>query len=386
MDQRLQFVLRSLNDRGSSFLELCREFGITPKTGYKWKERFLVRGSAGLSDESRRPHHSPDALSEQVVCDLIGLRNVHKTWGARKLQASYGRANPGQEPPSESSIKRVLERAGLLQHRRRRPAKDAGRIQNRLVPQAPNDLWTVDFKGWWYTPTGQRCEPLTVRDAFSRFVLCVAIPPDACSQTIRQEFELLFERYGLPGTIRSDNGRPFAVPNAPWGLSRLSAWWLALGINLDRIAPGKPQQNGAHERMHRDIACELERQIEGDLKQHAAAAEIWRQSYNYQRPHEALEMRTPGEVYTNSPRPYRGTPDQLEYPAGYLDRKVGHHGEIVMEGHRIFLTAALAGWNVGLKRLQDGTYALYFGGLCLGSIDVPKEAFVIGQPPTTLEQ
>jgi transposase InsO family protein len=157
-----------------------------------------------------------------------------------------------------------------------------------MESQEPNDIWTVDFKGWWYTVAGERCEPLTVRDDFTRYVLCASVPGNARSETVRQEFERLFTRYGLPRTIRSDNGRPFAMSRAPLGLSRLSAWWLALGIHLDRIDRGCPSQNGRHERLHRDIACELENQIEGGLEAQAAALEVWRRTFNQERPHEAL--------------------------------------------------------------------------------------------------
>lgn len=381
MDQRLEFVTRAISDKGPSFAELCREYGIAPKTGYKWKERFLAQGMAGLHEQSRRPQSRPQGLNEQAVCEIVRLRQAHKTWGARKLLARYQNLYGAEDLPSESSIKRVLERSGLVEHRRRRPARENGRIQNRLIPQEPNELWTADFKGWWYTPTGQRCEPLTVRDAFSRYVLCVAIPADARWQTIREQFERLFERYGLPGAIRSDNGSPFAMVRAPLGLSHLSAWWLALGISLDRIAPGKPQENGAHERLHRDIASELEQQIQGDLEEHAAAAEAWRRSYNEERPHEALNMRTPAELYQNSSRRYTGTPDRLDYPPEYLDRRIGQHGEIQISGHTIFLSSALGGWNVGLKHTGRQTYAVYFGNLCLGTLDVPRESFTVWRPP-----
>ena len=379
IDQRKEFVLRALHE-GTPFVELCREYGIAPKTGYKWRQRFLAQGLGGLHDQSRCPQSGSGGLEEQVVCEFVRLRQAHKTWGARKLLAVYQRVHPGQESPSESSIKRLLDRAGLVEHRRRRPAGQGGRLQSRLVPLAPNELWTVDFKGWWYSTDGQRCEPLTVRDAFSRFVLGVCIPVDARTRTIQEQFQRLFERYGLPGTIRSDNGRPFAVSSAPLGLSQLSAWWVALGIDLDRTDPGCPQQNGAHERMHRDIACELERKIDGDLAAQAAAAEVWRQIYNQQRPHEALGMRTPAEVYRPSERPYQGTPDRLEYPAEYMDRQVGNRGQIRVENRMIFVTSALAGWNVGLKRSDEATYAVYFGRLCLGSIDLLREAFIAWRP------
>jgi putative transposase len=239
------------------------------------------------------------------------------------------------------------------------------------VAAAPNAVWTVDFKGWWYTPDGQRCEPLTVRDAFSRYVLDAELPGDGRNQTIRGAFERLFTRYGLPETIRSDNGRPFAVSSAPLGLSRLSAWWVALGIDLDRIDPGHPEQNGGHERMHRDLAAEVQGRIIGDLAVTAAALELWRQEYNQERPHEALGMKTPAEVYVASPRRYEGTPARLSYGAGWLERQVHRStGIIKLDGRAIRISEALGGWNVGLKPQEVGFYTVYFGPLCLGRVDV----------------
>jgi transposase InsO family protein len=374
MSLRLEFVLRSLNER-TPFVELCREYGVSPKTGYKWKERFLQQGTWGLGDQSRRPLRSPDALSEDVVCRIVRLKEAHRAWGPRKIREVYTRLHKGQDLPSESSFKRVLDKAGLVEKRRTRRSGDAGRIQNRVVAEAPNDVWTVDFKGWWYTPNRERCEPFTVRDSRSRYLLASAILPDARTETVRQACERLFERYGLPRTIRSDNGRPFATNSAPMGLSRLSAWWLALGIDLDRIDPGCPYQNGAHERMHRDMATELEQRIDGDLAHHQAALDTWRHAFNHERPHEALGMRCPGEVYEPSSRHYEGTPDRLDYPEGFIERNVNGAGQIKLHGAVITVSQALREWNVGLKPQEENEYALYFANLCLGRIDLKTESF-----------
>lgn len=382
VDQRKEFILRALHE-GGSFVELCREYGISAKTGYKWKQRFLAQGLGGLHDQSRRPLNSPEGLGEAVVCEIVRLKQAHESWGARKLQELYRRKHGGLDLPSESSIKRVLDRAGLVEHRIHRHASETGRLQNRLVAQACNELWTVDFKGCWYTPDNQRCEPLTVRDAYSRFVLSICLPSDAKTHTIQSEFERLFQRYGLPGTIRSDNGRPFAATTAPLGLSRLSAWWVALGIDLDRTDPGHPEQNGAHERMHRDIARELEHRIDGDLSEHAAALELWRRSYNEERPHEALGMKTPAEVYQGSIRPFKGTPDRLSYGPDCLERQVQKCGCIRMKKRPIMLSTALGGWNVGLKPMGDGMLTVYFGRLCLGQIDLANESFKSRVPQQT---
>lgn len=373
VDQRKEFVLRAMNWPGS-FVELCREFAITPKTGYKWKQRFIERGLVGLEDESRRPQHSPQGLNEGQVCQIIRLRQAHPHWGARKLQHLYGRAWSGQTLPSESSFKRVLDRAGLVEHRRRRSAAVAGRLQSRRVAHACNELWTADFKGWWYTPQQQRCQPLTVRDAFSRYVLSVTLPANARWQTVQEAFTRIFERYGLPQSIRSDNGSPFASVSAPLGLSRLSAWWVALGIDLDRTDPGHPEQNGSHERMHRDLATEVQGRIAGDLAAHAAALELWRQQYNQERPHEALSMKMPAELYVPSGQRFVGTPKRLEYGPGHLERQVHRQqGTISIEHREIRISQALGGWNVGLRPIEEGLYGVYFGRLYLGDVDVRSE-------------
>ena len=374
MDLRYEFVLRALLEE-KPLRELCTEFGISAKTGYKWKERFLAHGAPGLSDLSRKPKSSPRELPGDIVCEIVRIKNAHQGWGPYKIRDIYAHKHPGADLPSESSFKRVLEKAGLVTKRKRRSHETCGRIEYRVAPQAPNDLWTVDFKGWWYTNNRQRCEPLTVRDAHSRFVLCTSALDDGKSDTVRRQFERIFETYGLPNAIRSDNGSPFACTHAPLGLSRLSAWWVALGIHLDRIPPGHPEQNGGHERMHRDIACEVERCPETDLQQQRAALETWRHLFNFERPHEALGMRTPGEVYRPSDRPFSKDPQELSYPAGFLTRKVNCAGSIHIEGLHMKISTTLAGWHVGLKPGGADGYLVWFGPLCMGTIDIGAQAF-----------
>jgi len=379
MDLRYEFVLRSLQE-GIPFMELCREYGIAPKTGYKWKERFLREGYEGLKDRSRKPATSPQGLEERVVCDIIKLKQAHMSWGPRKIRSLYGRKHARDTLPSESTFKRVLERAGLVQKRRRARSRDGGQLKSKVSVEKPNDLWTVDFKGWWHLSGGGRCEPLTIRDEYSRYLLCVSVPENAKTGTVQVEFERVFNKYGLPQTIRSDNGRPFAAYNAPLGLSRLSVWWLALGIDLDRIDRGRPDQNGGHERMHRDIAWEIEGKVSGGLKHQRKALEIWRQSFNNERPHEALDMRCPADLYEHSRTPFKGTPERLEYPDGYIERKVHSTGTISLKGSSIQLTSALKGWHVGLKHLGDTIYSVHFARLCLGTIDLSSDSFCTPKP------
>jgi putative transposase len=230
MDQRTEFVLRVLRNV-ERFGDVCKEYGISRKTRYKWKERFFEDGLSGLGDVSRRPKTSPNELGEGIVCQILKLKLAHPCWGARKLRAVLERTAAKDELPSESSFKRVLEKAGLVEHRRRIRAEQGTRLVTPVRSVRPNHVWTIDFKGWWYTRDRNRFEPLTIRDDYSRYILCAQALDDACTETVRQQMIRVFERYGLPEVIRSDNGAPFAACRSPLGLSRLSAWWLALGIN-----------------------------------------------------------------------------------------------------------------------------------------------------------
>jgi transposase InsO family protein len=366
MEQRIEFAIRAL--RALNFRALCQEYGISAKTGYKWRERFLRTGVGGMEEQSRRPKSHAEQLPEQEVCEIVRLKLAHLSWGPRKIRELYLRRHG--EVASESTFKRVLERAGLTQKRRRRRATEAGRLCKGRQASAPNEVWTVDFKGWW-RDGNKRCEPLTVRDEYSRYVLEVRAVEDARTETVRRSFEQLFQRQGLPETIRSDNGAPFASMHGLWGLSRLSAWWVALGIDLERGRPGHPQDNAAHERLHKDISRELEAM--GQSNQ--AALDLWRQTFNHERPHEALGLRCPGEVYRASERKYEGTPQDLDYPQ-MCSRRVCQHGTIKVDGERLFLSTSLAGWSVGLKPIATDSLEVWFGHLLLGEADLATSNFI----------
>lgn len=373
MDQKTEFALRAV--RGlESFTQLCEEFRISRKTGYKWKERFLQQGLDGLHDQSRRPKSSPTGLSEDVVCRIVALKQAHPGWGARKLREVMLRSPEGLDVPSESSFKRVLEKAGLVQKRRRRSPSETGRLQCRVASERPNQVWTIDFKGWWRTRDRGRFEPLTIRDDYSRFILCARSLENSGTAAVQAQMERVFCEHGLPEILRSDNGAPFAASASPLGLTRLSVWWLALGIDLDRIRPGQPQENGGHERMHRDMR-ELERSAARTRAEQQAALDVWRRTFNQERPHEALGMKIPAEVYQPSPRAYDPTALELGYPAGFLVRRVMGQGAIKLCNVRINLSLALAGYDVGLESLDDWRYAVWFGRLCLGEVDLRTESF-----------
>ena len=366
MEERTEFALRAM--RTLNFRALCQQYGISAKTGYKWRERFWRKGLAGMAEESRRPKSHSEQLPEEEVCEIVRLKLAHAAWGPRKIRELYLRRHG--EVASESTFKRVLERTGLTQKRRRRRAPEAGRLSNGREAAALNQVWTVDFKGWWRNGD-QRCEPLTVRDEYSRYLLEVRAVEDARSETVRKSFERIFERHGLPEAIRSDNGSPFASRQGLLGLSRLSVWWVVLGIDLERGRPGHPQDNAGHERMHKDISRELE--AVGECAQDAL--DLWRESFNYERPHEALGMRCPGEVYLASERKYEGTPEDLDYPK-MCSRRVSPRGLISLEGQPLFLSTSLAGWSVGLKPIAEDVMEVWFGRLLLGQVDLATRNFI----------
>jgi len=374
MELKEEFVIRALS-REVSMIDLCREYGISAKTGYKWINRFKEKGFGGLVDLPRRPKSCSTEIGEDIICEMVRLKRAHRKWGPRKIRELYARNYPSYPLPSVSSFHRILEKCGYINHRKRRKKRPGGRVQNRFKPKNPNDLWTVDFKGWWYTTEKQRCEPLTIRDEYSRFILAISVLENAGTKCVQEEFDKIFHIHGLPKVIRSDNGTPFASGSAPLGLSKLSAWWITLGIELDRINPGHPEENGAHERLHKDIRMELEGHICGDLFKHQAAFDLWRKEFNWERPHESLDMKTPGEVYKKSDQKYDREPEEIEYGPGFIVRKVGKYGSIKIMNRSIRITTSLSGYNVGLKFRNDGGYEVWFDYLCLGTIDVKMEKF-----------
>lgn len=374
MDQRTEFVLRVLRN-AERFGDVCREFGISRKTGYKWKERFFEDGLSGLGDRSRRPNKTPNEISETMVCRIVKLKLAHPGWGARKLRVVLARTLPKDDLPSESSFKRILDKAGLVEHRRRMRAEQASRLQTPARAQRPNHVWTIDFKGWWYTRNRTRFEPLTIRDDFSRYVLCAQALDDARTETVREQMICVFERHGLPEVIRSDNGSPFAACNSPLGLSRLWAWWLSLGIHLDRIPPGRPDQNGGHERMHRDLAREVEGNAEQDVATQQASLDVWRRTFNEERPHEALGMHVPQDVYHPSSRKFDPSPVELVYCSEYLVRKVNRIGDVKIHNARVGVSVALRGFEVGLEPIKGNSFAVWFCRLCVGEIDLSTRKF-----------
>ncbi len=372
---REEFVLKAMSPV-VDFKALCKEYGVSRKTGYKWMMRFKQGGLPSLRNASRRPLKSASALNEATVCELLRIKGtVPKRWGPKKILALYEQLHGSQTAPSLSSVKRVLDRAGFVQHRRRARKDPPERIQEGIVATKPNEQWTVDFKGWWKTRDGARCEPLTVRDGSSRFLLDLRAMEGTSTRTVRPAFERLFECYGLPESIRLDNGAPFASHQAPLGLSRLSSWWVALGIRLDRIDPGRPDQNGAHERIHRDIRAELQLTPANGVEASQALFDQWRHEFNWIRPHEAIAMQVPGQMYHPSQRIYEAGEIDLTYPADWMERRVTPNGTIYLNNRPILISQAVSGYTVGLQPVAD-QLDVWFDYLRLGHIDLHTFRFV----------
>jgi putative transposase len=307
VNARHEFVLAAMAP-DAKVAELCRDAGISRKTAYKWIQRFRERGIVGLEDMSRRPRSSPLQASGEVVMQVLELRGAHPRWGPRKLRKVLARSLAADETPSERTVARVLERAGEVRARRRRPpeASSAAKDAPSCLAEAPNDLWTVDFKGWWNSKDGAKCEPLTVRAAYSRFVLKSHIMLRTGTEPVMAQFKELFECRGLPKAIQVDNGPPFGSTHARCGVTTLSAWWLATGIRVIRGRPAHPQDNGAHERMHLDMRYEVEDVGADNVREQQAAMDNWCHEFNYVRPHDAIDLKVPGDLYRPSSRRYRG--------------------------------------------------------------------------------
>ncbi len=346
---------------------------MTRKTGRQWREKAKADGINFLAEQSRRPLSSPTELGEAVVCAVVRLKLSHPAWGPRKICELYRRAQG--KTLSLSSCHRLLKQAGLVQARKRRLKRDPALVLAAAKVGAPNDVWTVDFKGWWRLGGGERCEPLTVRDAFSKFILSAQVLENGRSAAVQAEFFRLFQLYGLPKVIKSDNGSPFASWAAPLGLSKLSASWVALGIELEHSRPAHPQDNGAHERMHKDIAAEVATKVQLNRRTQQAALDVWCEEYNHQRPHEKLQDRFPGEVYHKSKRAYPVGPVLLDYGTGFFTRRVAQNGMILCHGQTVYLTQALSGWEVGLRVVGLEQLEVWFNYLFVGTINLQTNRF-----------
>lgn len=366
MDEKMRFIGEWLGDE-ESMTALCEEFGVSRKTGYKWLNRYQEAGAGGLAERSHAPHRVPWAISPAEREAILGVRQAHPSWGPKKLRAKLRERAPEQSWPAPSTIGELLRRAGLTvaRQRRRTAAPNPGAL---TVALGANEVWCIDFKGWFRTQDGMRCDPLTVSDAFSRYLLCAQAVERPDYHGCRSALERVFRESGLPGAIRSDNGAPFASVGAG-GLSRLSVWWVKLGIWPERIDPGRPEQNGRHERMHRTLKAECANPPATSRREQQRRFDGFRAEFNHERPHEALGQTVPAAHYTPSPRRYPARLEDPAYPCAYELRRVRSRGEIKWQGELIFTGEALIGEVVGINENRDGDGELYFGPVPLGVID-----------------
>ncbi|WP_226946830.1 integrase core domain-containing protein [Rhizorhabdus phycosphaerae] len=369
MDERLRFVARILE--GEPMTDVCREFGISRKTGYKIVSRYRENGPVALCDRSRRPVRYANQLPDQIVQLLIATKKDKPGWGARKIRELLVRKLDGDyRVPSVSTVHAVLDRHGLVTRARKRRGKASG---TSLSPGlAPNELWCTDFKGEFKLGSGRYCYPLTVTDHASRFLLACEALESTREMPVIESFERLFRERGLPAAIRSDNGVPFASPNGLYNLSKLSVWWLRLGITIERIKPGRPQQNGRHERMHRTLKAEATRPARMNFLQQQDRFDSFVTEFNQERPHEALGMKYPAELYTPSTKPYQGLPP-VEYPFHDRDVLVTACGRICMHRKKVNISTVLAGQKLGIKEVDDGIWLVSFLDYDLGYIDLEQK-------------
>jgi len=369
MDERLRFVARLLD--GETMSEVCREFGISRKTGYKIFSRYREYGAEALTDRSRRPVRYANQLPTQIESLIVTLKREKPHWGARKIRELLVRRLAGDiRIPAKSTIHAVLHRHGLVKGLRRPRHRATGTPLSPGI--APNELWCADFKGEFKLGNGEYCFPLTVTDHASRYLLLCEALDSTREDLATTAFEQLFLERGLPAAIRSDNGVPFASPNALFNLSKLSVWWLRLGIAIERIRPGRPQQNGRHERMHLTLKQEATRPPGMNSLQQQARFDAFVQEFNNERPHEALAMKMPGETYLPSSRPYVGLPE-LTYPLHDRDALVTACGRICMHRKKINISTVLAGQRVGIKEVDDGIWIVSFMQYDLGFIDLEQK-------------
>jgi transposase InsO family protein len=370
MDERLRFVARLLEGEGMS--DVCRDFGISRKTGYKIFNRYKEDGLEALTDRSRRPVRYANQLPEPVEAMIVRCKQEKPHWGARKIRELLVRRLAGDvRIPARSTVHAVLDRYGLVSQarKRNRANKAVGTALSTAV--GPNDLWCADFKGEFKLGDGRYCYPLTITDQASRFLLCCEAFETTRERGVFDAFARVFSERGLPLAIRSDNGLPFASPNGLYNLSKLSVWWLRLGIAFERIRPGHPQENGRHERMHLTLKKEATRPPGRNILQQQMRFDAFVSEFNEERPHEALSMKVPADVYQASPRPYQGLPE-IDYPFHDRDAIVTNCGRLCIHRKKINISTVMAGQKLGLKEVDDGIWLVSFLRYDLGYIDLEQ--------------
>jgi transposase InsO family protein len=365
MEERIHFVM-AVKRQEESFAAICRSFGVSRRVGYKWLERYGDEGIEGLKDRSRAPLHHPQAMPERIAERCIGVRRMHPTWGPLKVRAWLEAHKPQTQWPASSTIGELFDREGLTVKRRLRR-----RSPPSSAPFAPcaaaNEVWCIDFKGWFVTGDGGRCEPLTLSDAHSRYLLRCQALAHTDADHVWPVLDAAFREFGLPLRLRSDNGPPFASCGAG-GLSQLSVKVIKAGIVPERIAPGQPQQNGRLERLHLTLLQDTAKPPAPTLREQLKRLRRFQRIYNEERPHQALGNDTPAKHYAASPRRFDGILREPDYGADHAVRRVRHNGEIRWQGNTIYISAALIGEPVGLLENHDGSLTVCYGPIVLGVI------------------
>lgn len=370
MDLRVQLIQD--HQDGHSISELAEFYEVSRKTVYKWLERFEAEGAAGLADRSRTPLHCPSKVSEEITAQILAARQRWK-WGPRKLRVKLAMAQPEVEWPAESTIGDVLQRAGLT-HPRKKRVRTPPYAQPFAAVEESNQTWCADFKGWFRTGDGTRCDPLTITDAHSRYLLRCHITPKTDGVHVEAVFDAAFHEFGLPRVIHTDNGTPFAS-RAPGGLSRVSMRWVKLGIVPQRSRPASPQDNGRHERMHSTLKQATLKPPQRTARRQQEAFDRFQQEYNHERPHESLQNQTPASFYTPSCRPMPRRVRELEYDAEVLVRRVSQQGSLRMKGERIFLSEIFAYEWIGLRAVDERYFQVLYGPVRLGYLDSFRHVF-----------
>jgi len=376
MDERLRFIARLLE--GEKMAPLCREFGISRVTGYKIYNRYRDSGLDGLNDRSRAPYRQANRLPYQVEKTILGIKKEHPTWGARKIRDKLLRQYTMIKPPAVSTVHAVLDRNGMVKRRKRKRHKARG--TPLIGADAPNGLWCADYKGEFMLGNRQYCYPLTISDYRSRYLLACEGVASTKSDFAFSVFERAFKDFGLPHAIRTDNGVPFASGNALFGLSRLAVWWLRLGIQIQRIKPGHPEQNGRHERMHLTLKKEATKPAAFNYLQQQERFDRFIEVYNNERPHQALGGAYPGDVYTPSPRAY-APPAEPEYPFHDRTKLVTRCGRICLGRRKINLSSVFAGQLVGIREVDHGIWQVSFLEYDLGYFDEKRDRVEPGPSP-----
>jgi len=370
MGEKLKFVEAAILP-GANVSALCAEHGISRQTGHKWLRRYREQGYLGLSEQSRRPL-SASTTSEEMISAVLELRNRRPSWGPAKL-ALILKSRFGEDAPARSTVARLLKRLGRVKQRRRNPRVWTVDGRPHVEVHGPNDLWTIDFKGWWRAGRGERCEPLTVRDAFSRFVLAVQVVSSTTGPVVRRVLDGLFRQYGVPKAIQCDNGSPWVCARSRGGLTMLSVWLVSVGVRLIRSRVGCPQDNGGHERMHRDMR-ELQLNPARTRRGQQRACDRWLVDFNEVRPHDALGGKTPAEVYrplTSGTKPVVRLP---AYPPGWISRRVQRGGRICVDGDTVLIGSPLTGHLIGLKYENGLRWRAHFFDVDLGLIEIASLA------------